>query len=191
VVGSLAGAYAPPSSRQCHRSASVSWIASGRELGWGLRPSIIPPVSSQRLHLMDRKWSGAWLGLTPLHHPASVIAAPPSHGSLGMRFISFLNPACVTSEQGRCEECTNCLNAKPLKGVCRLSAGNAATPAKQREVDLLQWGLDPVAEHRSPAEREEHRSPAEREDFVEPQSIRGGSATRVRNHAKPDAKTGA
>ena len=43
----------------------------------------------------------------------------------------------------------------------------------------MQWALEPVAEHRSPAERE---------DLVEPHSIRGG-ATGVRKHAKPVAKT--
>jgi hypothetical protein len=101
--------------------------------------------------------------------------------ALGMRFILFLNLPGMPRKRTRCGECLNCLNPKLLKRFgCLGGKDNAATPAKKREVDLLQWGLDSAAEHRSPAEREH---------LVEPQSIRGGGATGVRKHAKPVAKT--
>ena len=99
--------------------------------------------------------------------------------ALGMRFILFLNQR-GCHKRTRCDECLNCLNPKLLKRFgCLSGKDNAAMPAKKREVDLLQWGLDPAAEHRSPAERE---------DLVEPQSIRGGGAAGVRKHANPVAK---
>jgi hypothetical protein len=80
---------------------------------------------------------------------------------IGTRFMLFLNRRGAGQFKPKR---SNCLNAKLLKRFGCLSPDNAATPAKKREVDLLQWALDPVAEHRSPAERE---------DLVEPQSIRG------------------
>jgi hypothetical protein len=92
----------------------------------------------------------------------------------------FISESTGCHKRTRCDECLNCLNPKLLKRFgCLSGKDNAATPAKKREVDLLQWGLDPAAEHRSPAERE---------DLVEPQSIRGGGAAGVRKHANPVAK---
>ena len=118
----------------------------------------------------------------PCSEPRRLAACAPLQGgklALGMRFILFLNQR-GCHKRTRCDECLNCLNPKLLKRFgCLSGKDNAATPAKKREVDLLQWGLDPAAEHRSPAERE---------DLVEPQSIRGGGAAGVRKHANPVAK---
>jgi hypothetical protein len=59
-----------------------------------------------------------------------------------MRFILFLN----RQDAGQLKrKRLNCLNAELLKRSGCLSPDNAATPAKEREVDLLQWALDPVA----------------------------------------------
>jgi hypothetical protein len=60
--------------------------------------------------------------------------------------LYFISESTGCSKRTRCDECLNCLNPKLLKRFgCLSGKDNAATPAKKREVDLLQWGLDPAA----------------------------------------------
>ena len=54
---------------------------------------------------------------------------------------------------------------------------NAATPAKKREVDRLQWGLDSAAEHRSPSETK-----------AVPSSVRNSRVTGSQKKANPNEK---
>ena len=54
---------------------------------------------------------------------------------------------------------------------------NAATPAKKREVDRLQWGLDSAAEHRSPSETK-----------AVPSSVRNSRVTGSQKNANPNEK---
>ena len=93
-----------------------------------------------------------------------------------MRFILFLNQRC--HKRTRCDECLNCLNPKLLKRFgCLGGKDNAATPAKKREVDRLQWGLDSAAEHRSPSETK-----------AVPSSVRNSRVTGSQKKAKPNEK---
>ena len=80
-------------------------------------------------------------GVSPVPSRAAVRPVPRCKAAqiaLGMRFILFLNQQ-GCHKRTRCDECLNCLNPKLLKRFgCLGGKDNAATPAKKREVDLLQ-----------------------------------------------------
>jgi hypothetical protein len=127
--------------RLCHRHriANCQWPEG---LGWGLRPSIIPPLLPPRRRIVDRLWPDAWLGLTPLHRSSRQCvrsAARPTIVALvgrQIRLIAFFCASFFTDSPPTTHQRTT----EPARS-CRCRGGVLAEAAAANHLPRCCWYL--------------------------------------------------